>query len=518
VKNSQLGGERKDEGSVDIVLLTLPRLELRCPITAPALLKASVESAGFKAYCMDLNLDLWHRLDSEEFGHVWFDTDLTFRHKDKFDPFWKEVIFPCAEDWVKTISEINPKWVGITIFSQRSKWITYSLCDLLKERLPSIKIVTGGPFSEQVSPEMYKEKKIDAYVVGEGEEALIHILSGHLDNPGINGQGASQAKDLNSIPIPNYDDFDFEKYPKTWSDPRIKDESRMGTDFIYITGSRGCVRKCDFCDVQSIWPKFRYRSGKNIAEEMKSQNVKYGSRRFMFTDSLLNGSVKQLEELCNELLSFKSENEISEVRWQGQFIARPESQMGDHVYALMKKAGCFFVSIGVESGSEKVRDDMKKMFDDRALDFTFRSCAKHEIQMAWLLLVGYPTETEEDFQQTLDLLDRYQWINEKGLVRSVALGPTLDIVPGSPLYSRQAQLGITWDENRNWVCGENNRVVRIKRWLRLKEKCLELGYPIVEKATEHLLMELDKYGEADLVTQSQGAGFTENLGSMDRND
>ena len=57
------------------------------------------------------------------------------------------------------------------------------------------------------------------------------------------------------------------------------------------------VRKCDFCDVQSIWPKYRYRSGENIALEMKVQNNKYGTKKFLFTDSLLNGSVKQLEDL-----------------------------------------------------------------------------------------------------------------------------------------------------------------------------------------------------------------------------
>jgi len=185
----------------------------------------------------------------------------------------------------------------------------------------------------------------------------------------------------------------------------------------------------------------------------------------------------------------------------------------------MKEAGCFFVSIGVESGSEKVREDMKKQFDNDALDFTFRTCAKHEIEMAWLLLVGYPTETEEDFQETLNLLDKYQWINERGLVRSVALGPTLDIVPGSPLFKRHKDLGITWDEQNNWIYKDNNRVTRIKRWLRLKEKCLELGYPVVEKATDHLLMELEKYETMNPSTITQTFDqFSEIPGSMDRSD
>lgn len=502
---------------MDIIFLILPRLELRSPITGPAILKASVEKAGYKSLCLDLNLDLWHRLDSSVHGHVWFDTDLTFRHEEKFRPFWEEVILPHAQEWIENIKEKNPDWVGITIFSQRSKWITIEMCKLLKKAMPQVKIVLGGPFSTFVSPQLLEKGMIEAYVVGEGEEAIIHVLKGDFDKPGINGNPADQMKDLDAIPIPNYDDFDFGKYPQTWGDPRVKVPDKMGTDFIYITGSRGCVRKCDFCDIQSIWPKFRYRSGENIALEMKEQNVKHGSKRFLFTDSLINGSVRQLRDLCQTLIRYKEENLMGEVFWQGQFIARAEKLMPADTYDLMEKAGCNFVSIGVESGSEKVRNHMNKMFDNEALDFTFKACAQHNIQMAWLMLVGYPTETEEDFQDTLNLLDKYQWINEKKLVRSVALGPTLDIVPGSPLYYRQKEMGITWDENGNWVYGDNNRVVRIQRWLRLKNKCLELGYPVVEKATEHLLMELEKYGETP-VEPKMYDHYNENPGSMDRND
>jgi len=476
----------------DIVFLTLPRLELRAPITAPAILKAMVEQHGFSAFCYDLNLDLWHSIDVEKHGHVWFDTDLTFRYEDKFEEFWNEHIEPCIPKWLETIQEKNPKWIGITIFSQRSKWVTIRICKLFREKLPNVKIVVGGPFAEHTGPNLYKNNLADAYVVGEGEEAIVNILNNNFDAPGINGNPAAQINDLDTIPIPDYSDFHMSKYPGTWFDPRVKDENKMGTEFVYITGSRGCVRKCTFCDIQSVWPKFRYRSGVSVAEEMRTQNNSYGSKRFLFTDSLLNGSVKQLKDICTTLIDYKKQNKMDPVRWQGQFIARPEHQMGEEVYDLMYKAGLRFVSIGVESGSEKVRDDMKKMFDDVAMDFTFRMCAKYKIEMAWLLLVGYPTETEEEFQKTLDMLEKYNWINKEGLVHSVALGPTLDIVPGSPLYWNQKKLGITWDNNEHWVYKDNTREVRIRRWLRLKEKCLELGYPVVEKATDHLLAELEK--------------------------
>jgi anaerobic magnesium-protoporphyrin IX monomethyl ester cyclase len=475
---------------VDIVFLTLPRLEMRAPITAPAILKAVVEKHGYSAYCLDLNLDLWHAIDTTQHGHVWFDTDLTFRYEDRFDVFWKEHMEPISAQWLSVIREKVPKWIGITLFSQRSKHVAKKICELIRTEFPNIQIVVGGPFSDQQGPQLLQSNLVDAYVVGEGEEAILNVLAGDFNNPGINGNAPDQISNLDQLPIPDYSDFKMDMYPRTWADPRVKDYNQMGTDFIYITGSRGCVRKCSFCDIESVWPKFRYRSGANIANEMLEQHLRYGSKRFLFTDSLINGSVRQLRELCDTLITFKNLGTLGDIKWQGQFIARPENNMPDEIYAMMKEAGCWFVSIGIESGSEKIRSDMKKQFDDKALDFTIKMCAKHHIEMAWLMLVGYPTETEQDFQMTLDFLSKYAYLNDKELVRSVALGPTLDIVPGSPLYRDQEKLGISWDNRGHWVCGSNTRIVRINRWLKLKEHCLKLGYPVTEKATEHLLEEL----------------------------
>lgn len=479
--------------TTDIVFLTLPRLELRSPITAPAILKASVENNGYSAFCFDLNIDLWLSIDPAVHGHTWFDTDLTFRYRDKFEVFWAEVIKPREEYWCEIIRAKNPTWVGMTIFSQRSEWMARSMCQLLRREFPNIKIVVGGPLADEIGGPIFEQGLADAYVIGEGENAILDVLAGNLSGPGINGTPPEQIEDLNTLPIPDYSDFDFLNYPSKWIDPSVRYETNHGSDSVYITGSRGCVRKCSFCDIGKIWPKFRYRSGQNIAEEMRIQHTAMGARRFLFTDSLINGSVKQLTELCETLIDYKNRGLMLGVKWQGQFIARSEKQMPEHLYALMKESGCFFVSIGVESGSQKVREDMNKMVDDASLDFTYRMCAKYSIEMSWLLLVGYPTEDATEFQKTLDMLDRYKWINDAKLIKAVSLGPTLDLMPGSPLFVDREKMGITLDEYGHWVYQDNTREVRIRRWLELKQQCVKLGYTVIEKANDHLLNELNTY-------------------------
>lgn len=479
---------------IDILFLTLPRLELRAPITAPAILKSAVENHGFTAYCYDLNIDLWHKLDEKIFGNKWLETDLTFRYEDKFNEFWDDHISSFTKDWLNVIKEKNPKWIGITVFSQRNKWMTIAMCKLIRKHFPTIKIILGGPFVIYLGEPMLNHNLIDFYVIGEGEIAIIDILAGRIDAPGVNGNPAEQIADLSIIPIPNYDDFDLTQYSLSWYDPTSKDN--LGSNSVYITGSRGCIRRCAFCDIKDMWPKYRHRSGKDIAAEILNQHQKYNSVNFLFTDSLLNGNVPQLKELCAELIQCKAAGILTDdILLQGQFAARSEKDMPEEIYAMMSKAGMRSVSIGVESGSEAVRNHMHKNSTDIDLEFTFKMCQKYNINMTWLLMVGYVNETELDFQKTLQMLDTYVYLAEQGIVQSIALGPTLDIVPGSWLHDNVNTLGITYDTQGHWIYNDNTREVRIKRWLRLKDHCVALGYNIVEKATDHLLAELKQIEE-----------------------
>ena len=100
---------------------------------------------------------------------------------------------------------------------------------------------------------------IDHYIISEGENALIDVLE-KGKGKGIDGEQWEQKLDLDDIPYPNYDNYDLNKY-----------EGKK----LMITGSRGCVRRCTFCDIHKHWQKFVFRSGQSIANEMISQSEKY---------------------------------------------------------------------------------------------------------------------------------------------------------------------------------------------------------------------------------------------------
>ena len=109
---------------------------------------------------------------------------------------------------------------------------------------------------------------------------LLEFLNGNLIYPGINGLPPVQIQNISELPIPDYSDnlesFDYGS--------------------LYITGSRGCVRKCTFCDVGLLWFKYRWVDGEVLGKQVIELSKKHKIKNVAFSDSLVNGSMSHLEK------------------------------------------------------------------------------------------------------------------------------------------------------------------------------------------------------------------------------
>ena len=172
-------------------------------------------------------------------------------------------------------------------------------------------VVCIGPIQNMASNKeifgehIIKNNLADYVIFGEGEVALDCLLKGNANYPGINCNNPVQIEDLTALPMPTYEYFDM---------PRYQNKK------ILITGSRGCVRKCTFCDIELTWPQFRYRRAEHIVAEMERHFDDYGITEFEFTDSLINGSMKMLNELCDLLIDYKTLYPHAQFKWQGQYL------------------------------------------------------------------------------------------------------------------------------------------------------------------------------------------------------
>ncbi|MFI5348593.1 MAG: B12-binding domain-containing radical SAM protein, partial [Elusimicrobiota bacterium] len=164
-----------------------------------------------------------------------------------------------------------------------------------------------------------------------------------------------------------------------------------------IHSCRGCVRRCVFC---SDWRQKKYRQmrAERIFGEIEHQcGTHPDATRFLFGDSLLNGDMKALASFRDLLL-----HSGLSVSWKGWAIVRPE--MTPEFLAKMRAAGCDELFYGIETGSEKVMRALDKHVPVALNGAVLKATREAGIATISGFIVGFPAETEDDFQQSLDFL------------------------------------------------------------------------------------------------------------------
>lgn len=453
---------------IDILIINVPGTLTNLPLIAPALLKASIKKAGFTCKTVDYNLKFKHNNNFKENKSL---AESYFLGTGEVPQNIKKLIDIFITEIVDEIIEINPKYLGISVFTYQNQTAAKLIAQELKLR-SSTKIILGGQgiatgtlhgnlsFAEN----LLESKLIDFYIKSEGEQSLVELLKGNFDYPGINSSTFSQIKELDSLPFPDYDDYEFKLYQYP---------------VLPILGSRGCVRACSFCDVHSHW-EYRFRSGKNIADEVITNSKKYNIKKFSFSDSLINGSLKEHKIFCDILAKY-NESAVNKITYKGQFIIRKSNQLDDLYWENLAKSGADDLYIGIETGSDAVRKHMNKRFTNEDIDYTLEKFKKYNITCNFLMIVGYPTETKDDFQQTLDMFTKYK--NYQGsVITRVITGSTLGILPGTPLYDDSLHLNIELDNNENnWIAFNNIELTleeRIARTKKLVSHVRNLGFHV----------------------------------------
>jgi len=347
------------------------------------------------------------------------------------------------------ISQYEFKWLGISVFSYLQK------DDALKLAEEYDNVLFGGSGVDVNWPRKN-------YIVGEGEHALLEFLKGNLDYPGINGNQPKQMENIEDLPPPDYSDVIH----------------KHNYDTAIISGSRGCVRKCTFCDVMTIWPKYKWKTGKKIADDMHEVANKTGLKKIGFSDSLVNGSMKHFRDMCSELAKREKK-----VQWNGQFIVRGAKTFSSEDFDNLANSGCNGLTMGIESGSEAVRDHMRKKFSNEDIEYFVTNLGDRNIKMKFLLIVGYPTETEEDFEMTLEMLRKYGKYSHL-----ISVSPHMMLTyENTPLDLEHRELYD--DHGFHWKNDISDYDIRYKRFVKVFEVGKEMGYNF----NQHALEKIEKF-------------------------
>jgi radical SAM superfamily enzyme YgiQ (UPF0313 family) len=312
-----------------------------------------------------------------------------------------------------------------------------------------------------------REGLIDSYIQGDAEHSFYEFLINNVDYSGINKDNWQQltSKELLDIPYPDYLDIDWSMYP---------------FPAIGITGSRGCVQNCKFCDYIVFHSKYTYRTAKNIFEEMLHQRTTYGISTFTFSDSLVNGNLKEFKALLQLLAIHNTKFPNLKINWNGYFILRPKSTFNESWWKLISISGCNGLHAGIETFSETIRFEFGKTFTNEDLVFSLEMVQKYSISILFLIFIGYPTETEKLFEENLTWLDNHTRFAKDF---TMAITCTFELSPDTWLDRHRAQLNIRLDDpddRQAWSVDNigNTLEVRHQRRHRLIDHARKLNYTI----------------------------------------
>lgn len=424
--------------------------------------QAALRAADVDVAVHDVNFDLWESARAEE--RVWWEPSHAFVWHPPMDPRVHALL---GREGARIDRQLRaaldgpgdggePCLVGLTMLTTQKAFGLW-LADRIKALRPEVRVVIGGPqcFPQYEPDAIVAHPSVDYVVVGEGEHAIVDLvrwLDGGatggpppavLTHDGRDGGPRALGRSLDELPFPDFTGLPLDRY---------LDRGRLP-----IFTSRGCVKKCVYCIEQRIWERFRYRTADNVFAEIRRDVEELGATKLEFNDSLFNGHMRVLEEVCDRVIAAGYT-----LSWGGQGVIRKE--MSPRVLAKLRRAGCGFVTYGFESASQQVLDRMKKNVDMTVAAQVIRDTHAAGIGQKLNLMFGFPGETEADFQLTLDFLTtNARYIDEVNPSDAFTA-----LIPGTELYERAADFGITGRDNAwFWEAGANTFAVRLERFERL---------------------------------------------------
>jgi anaerobic magnesium-protoporphyrin IX monomethyl ester cyclase len=425
-----------------VALLFLPSWSVQAAPLGPACISASLRKAGHEVNVLDWNVELYHKLDLS----LWdLANDIDWRVPSFFLTRCLPKLAPELDKLLEALLASNYDVVGISVFGSSLHTTAY-VSKFIKERSPSTKIIWGGP--NILFPDIQKEffAYADAAVVGEGEKAAVEVLDAWTHGrslAGISGvvwkekyeviqNPRSPGLEIDALPLPDFSDFHFDKYLER---------------LVPLQFSRGCVANCSFCEEKKfLWPGFQMKNPRRIVDELVGLQKATGISSFCAADSLMNGDHRKLEQLADLLLEEKVQ-----VYWGGNM--RIDVKLTPELLRKLHRAGCGWVTFGVESGSDEILKYMRKGIRGHHIAATLKNVHEAGIKIGVNIIVGYPGEYESQFQETVRMLEESQSYISNISTAQFSIGPRSPIAINSKVYDilHNENGEIVWDETPDGV-------------------------------------------------------------------
>jgi len=335
-------------------------------------------------------------------------------------------------NWIqikKRIKKYSPKVIGISVMFTAYYQDALNLSKKIKNNFPDIKIILGGAHVSIDPNTCLQNNFVDFAVFGEGENTLKDLLS-NIDNrkkiSNINGliyrlgknikknPPRELIKNIDNIPFPDWSLLKLNKY-------KFDDGFQMRKPCFIVETSRGCPNHCVYCSAFAVWQHhWRGRSPKNVVDEIEILVKNFGAKEIAFFDDTMSLNKIRMIGICNELINRKINIKWSTPNGIAHWtIDKP-------LLKLMKKAGCYKITFGIESGDPSLRRWIGKPYSLVEAKELTKYANKLGFWTNATNIIGFPYETIEQIQNTLN----FSLESDVDVAYFFRLG----LRPGAPVY------------------------------------------------------------------------------------
>lgn len=394
----------------DVILYIPPISFVAYPLLGVPLLTSFLSKEGYQIKVEDMNMKYFIKFE-EELKRKLKRENLSpielYKKEEKLylshilDSYDEKPSTQADKKFIASQKYEDAKLHGLSVLSGTSYNYALEISKEIKKQNPNSLVILGGNYFFDVDrtiDTLMKNPSIDAICIGEGEYTLLELLHQlERSNPTfeVNGTIVRRGEkiivnkprkpidDLDSLPFADFSQLPLEEYLNF----------RIGTPVLPLSDSRGCPFHCSFCNENYLWGKYRSRSPKKIADEMKYQVEKHKAKIFRFCGSVINVNPNNLEKLSEAIIE-----ENLDVMWGG--YARIDERLNCSLLNKMYKAGCRFLAYGIESASPRLLKIMKKEIDLNVAAKNLRETKKSGISTVTFWLTNFPGEREEDIKLT----------------------------------------------------------------------------------------------------------------------
>ncbi len=353
------------------------------------------------------------------------------------DIYYRGLTFKQISDRTKKIREKGKiDAIGITNLFSSSYPVVKELVYFLKQE-HDIPIVLGGANASAISEYVLRTSKADFVIISEGEQSFVELCNAlknkdrykkfkEIDGLAYKEDGKIYVnkktkfiQNLDELPFPDRDTIQPKEYSK-------HKEAHGGTKYLWtsILSSRGCPFKCSFC-TSPLWNRmFRARSAKNVVDEIEHCVKNYDIKEFLFEDENLTMQKQRILDICNGIIKRNLD-----IIWQPANGIRA-SVTDKEVLKKMKEAGCYYIVVAPESGSNRVlKEIINKEQDLDKVTRVVKDALSLKMKTCAYFVIGFPGETKEDVRKTIQYACNLARIG----LHECVFSPFIPL-PGSPLF------------------------------------------------------------------------------------